>query len=268
MRLLSYNIHKGIGGRDRRYDIQRVIDVIEEENPDLICLQEVDRNVRRSRYHDQPHLLTQHFKAAAHLQQTTVRLKTGGYGNLILSRWKFRSVHQISLRLGNKKPRGAQLVVVDTPEGPLQLVHWHLGLAEKERHWQADHLLSHPLFRDAGELPVLVAGDSNDWRNTLAAGPFARHGFAHVTAPISRFRSFPAYFPMGSLDKAFCRGELFVRSARVVRSALAKRASDHLPLVIDFHLSEVHLNAANHAHHGQAVHAHGGHAGHGHAHSR
>jgi endonuclease/exonuclease/phosphatase family metal-dependent hydrolase len=255
MRLLSYNIHKGIGGSDRRYMLERVIEVIEEENPDLICLQEVDHNVRRSRYHDQPHLLARHFNAVAHLRQTTVRLKTGGYGNLIISRWPFRSGHQISLRLGGKKPRGAQLVVVETPEGLLQLVHWHLGLAEKERHWQVNHLLSHSLFREAGDLPVLVAGDSNDWRNTLAAGPFADHGFAHVTAPISRFRSFPAYFPMGSLDKAFYRGDIFVRAARVVRSNLARRASDHLPLVIDFHLSQAHLAAANNSH-----------AGHGHSH--
>jgi endonuclease/exonuclease/phosphatase family metal-dependent hydrolase len=42
--------------------------------------------------------------------------------------------------------------------------------------------------------------------------------------------------PIGSLDKAFCRGPLEVRAARIVRSDLAKRASDHLPLVIDFHL--------------------------------
>ena len=224
MRILTYNIHKGIGGRDRRYDVQRIIGVIEEENPDLICLQEVDHNVRRSRFHDQAQLLAKHFNAVAHLRQTTVRLKTGGYGNVILSRWAFRSVHQISLRLGAKKPRGAQLVVVETPEGPFQLVHWHLGLAEKERHWQVNHLLSHPLFRQSADLPVLVTGDCNDWRNTLAAGPFARHGFAQVTAPISRFRSFPAYFPMGSLDKAFCRGAIFVRHARVVRSKLAKRA--------------------------------------------
>ena len=253
MRLLTYNIHKGIGGRDRRYDIRRIIDVIESENPDLICLEEVDHNVRRSRYHDQPLLLAEHFRAAAHLRQTTVRLKTGGYGNVILSRWPFRSVHQISLRLRAKKPRGAQLVVVDTPEGPLLLVHWHLGLAEKERHWQADHLLTHPLFRHAGDLPVLIAGDSNDWRNTLAKGPFARHGFLQVTAPVSRFRSFPAYFPMGSLDKAFCRGDIFVRGARVVRSALAKRASDHLPLVVDFHLSRAHLLAENNAADGHAA---------------
>jgi endonuclease/exonuclease/phosphatase family metal-dependent hydrolase len=46
------------------------------------------------------------------------------------------------------------------------------------------------------------------------------------------------------LDKAFCRGDLFVRGARVVRSQMAKRASDHLPLVIDFHLSEMHLDKA------------------------
>ena len=140
------------------------------------------------------------------------------------------------------------MAIVETPEGPLHLVHWHLGLAEKERHWQVEHLLSHHLFRQGGDLPVLVAGDSNDWRNTLTQGPFARHSFSQVTTPISRFRSFPAYFPMGSLDKAFYRGEVFVRHARVVRSALAKRASDHLPLVIDFHLSEDQLTAALNGH--------------------
>ncbi len=257
MRLLSYNIHKGIGGRDRRYNINRVIDVIEAEQPDLICLQEVDHNVRRSRYHDQPQLLAKHFCAVAHLRQTTVRLKTGGYGNVILSRWPFRSMHQISLRLNAKKPRGAQLVVVDSPEGPFQLVHWHLGLAEKERHWQVNHLLSHPLFRESGDLPILIAGDCNDWRNTLAKGPFARHGFSQVTAPISRFRSFPAYFPMGSLDKAFCRGQLVVHAARVVRTALAKRASDHLPLVIDFNLVHSRIHEDNsHGHATYAVRTH------------
>ena len=48
MRLLSYNIHKGIGGRDRRYRLARVIEVIEEENPDLLLLQEVSRDAPRS----------------------------------------------------------------------------------------------------------------------------------------------------------------------------------------------------------------------------
>lgn len=242
MRLLTYNIHKGIGGRDRRYRLERIIDVVENENPDVVCLQEVDRNVRRSRFHNQPEILADYFNAVGRLYQMNVHLKSGGYGNLLLSRWEFQSHHQISLRLKNRKPRGAQLVVIDSPEGPLHLAHWHLGLAERERHWQIERLLAHRLFRESADLPTIVLGDSNDWRNTLAANCFNAHDYTQITAPISRFRTFPAWMPVGSLDKAFYRGEVAIRHARVVRTALAKRASDHLPMVIDCHLGLTSLD--------------------------
>jgi endonuclease/exonuclease/phosphatase family metal-dependent hydrolase len=236
MRLLSYNIHKGIGGQDRRYDLERVWQVIRDEDPDLICLQEVTQNARRTHHHDQPMLLAEQLGAAAHFYQMNVRYRQGGYGNLLLSRWPMRRRHQVSLRLGHRKPRGAQMVVIETAEGPLHLSNVHLGLAEKERHWQVNHLLHHPLFRESLHLPTLIVGDCNDWRNTLANGPLARWDFEQVTGPASHFRSFPAFLTMLSLDKAFHRG-LTVRHAHVVRSALARRASDHLPLVIDFHLT-------------------------------
>jgi endonuclease/exonuclease/phosphatase family metal-dependent hydrolase len=236
MRILSYNIHKGIGGRDRQYRIERIVEVIEAENPDLICLQEVDRNVRRSKFHDQPALLASHFKSAERLFQMNVHLTTGGYGNLILSRWPFKAKHQVSLRQFTKKPRGAQAAVVETPDGEMLRVNWHLGLSEKERHWQVKQLLSHGLFRECHTLPTLIIGDFNDWRNTLTRNQLTDDGFTQVTAPISRFRSFPAYMPVGSLDKCYVRGALDVRHAKVVRTNLARRASDHLPLVVDFHL--------------------------------
>jgi len=237
MRLFTYNIHKGIGGRDRRYRLDRIVAVIEAQNPDVICLQEVARGSRRSRGDDQPRLLANYFRAASYLFQTTVRYTYGGYGNLLMSRWPIRASHQISLQMRQKRPRGAQLAVIETAEGPVHLVHWHLGLAERERQWQADHLLGHRLFRQSGDLPTLLAGDTNDWRNTLANGALAKHGFAHVTHPISRYRSFPAWMPVGSLDKVYLRGSIVVRAARIVRTRLAKKASDHLPLCIDFHLA-------------------------------
>lgn len=248
MRVLSYNIHKGIGGRDRRYRLERVIEVIEQENPDLICLQEVDRNVRRSSFHNQPELLAEQFKAAAKLYQLNVTLKSGGYGNLILSRWPMRCHHQISLRLSWKKSRGAQMCVVETPEGPLHLVNWHLGLADYERHWQVKHLLDHGLFRESEHLPTLIIGDTNDWRNTLCNGTFHACSFKLVTTPPSRFRSFPAYLPMGSLDKCYVRGDIHVIHARVVKTPLAKVASDHLPLVVDFHLGTTPLEQIREEH--------------------
>ena len=248
MRVLSYNIHKGIGGRDRRYRLERIIDVIEQENPDLICLQEVDRNCRRSQFHNQPDILCEQFKPAARLYQLNVHLKCGGYGNLMLSRWPFRSHHQISLRLGRRKPRGAQMAVIETPEGPLHLVNWHLGLVERERRWQVTHLFKHQLYLEAQGIPTLIIGDTNDWRNNLCNGTFQSCGFQHITTPPSRFRSFPAYLPMGSLDKCFVSGEIHVHHVRVVRTATAKLASDHLPLVVDFHLKATPLEQMREEH--------------------
>ena len=236
MRVLTYNIHRGIGGRDHRYRLERIVRVIEHEAPDLVCLQEVDRNLRRSGHDDQPSLLAEAFQATGVLFQPNVTLGQGCYGNLLLSRWPLRAPRLVSLRIAWHWPRGAQLAIVDTPEGPLHVVNWHLGLAEHERRWQARRLLGHAEFQQAANLPTLIIGDSNDWRNKLAHGPFAHHGFHHVTAPREHFRTFPAYYPVVSLDKAFARGPLRFKHPRVVHTHLARRASDHLPLVLDFHI--------------------------------
>jgi len=244
MRLLSYNIHKGIGGLDRRYDLQRIVSVIEHENPDLICLQEVDRNVGRSRHDDQPQLLGDFFHAVGRQYQLNVHLKEGGYGNLMLSRWGFLSHHQISLRYFKNKPRGAQLAVIDTIEGPLHLVNWHLSLTDKMRKWQTDYLLKHQLFREGENHPTIIIGDTNDWRNRLGPGLLREAGFQQITAPVSRFRSFPSYLGMGALDKAFFRGPIEVHQAHLIRTKLAKQASDHLPLVIDFRIQPVAVEDA------------------------
>ena len=207
MRLLSWNIHKGIGGRDRRYSLQRIIDCIDHEHPDLVCLQEVDRLVARSNFDDQPRLLGQSLNLQSTFQ-ANVPVSNGTYGNLIRSRWAVGSTHRISLKRGIRKSRGAQLIQVETPEGALHLVNTHLGLDERERHWQIDFLLDHELFQSASVMPTFIAGDFNDWRNTLAEQSLANHGFQQVTSPPSEYRSFPSWLPVGGLDKVFVRGEV------------------------------------------------------------
>lgn len=238
MRLLSYNIHKGIGGTDGRYRLERIAEVIEYDNPDIVLLQEVTCKYGRCGTDDQPKLLAERLHAVDLLYQQNVHYKVGCYGNLVLSKFPIVERHQVSLRLNSKKPRGAQIAVVETPEGPLKVVNVHLGLAENERRWQIDHLLGHNLFRKIDGIPELLAGDYNDWRNRLAPGAFDRDHFHHITAPPSKFRSFPAFLPLGSLDKAFCRGKLTVTEARISRHASSRVASDHLPLVVDFHLGQ------------------------------
>lgn len=239
MRLLSYNIHKGIGGRDRQYRLERIIDVIQGEEPDIVCLQEVDQNVRRSQHHDQPRVLSEGCGLRHHLYQLNVPIRVGGYGNLILSRWPMHQAHHLCLRFQKRKPRGAQFVIVETAEGHLSLVNWHLGLTGRERSWQALQLLKHTLLLANGHLPTLIAGDANDWRDHLPQRVFVHHGFHMATAPASRFRSFPATWPVLALDKIFVRGAMEVAAVRVVSTPLARRASDHLPVVIDFSLPRI-----------------------------
>ncbi|MDC1142870.1 endonuclease/exonuclease/phosphatase family protein, partial [Planctomycetota bacterium] len=87
MRLLTYNIHKGIGGRDRRYRLRRIIDVIADAHADIVCLQEVDCGVRRSKYQDQPEVLGHELGFSHVAFQLNHAIKGGGYGNCILSRF-------------------------------------------------------------------------------------------------------------------------------------------------------------------------------------
>lgn len=238
MRLLSYNIHKGIGGRDRKYRLERIVEVIRHEQPDIVCLQEVDRNVRRSEHHDQPQLLSEGCGLLHHTYQLNVPIRLGGYGNMIMSRWPIHQAHQVCLRFNKRKPRGAQYVIVETGEGQLGLINWHLGLSGRERHWQSRQLLQHTLLETNAHLPTIVAGDANDWRDHLPERVFAHHSFQMVTAPAKRFRSFPAWWPVLALDKIFFRGGVQSQLARVVSTPMARRASDHLPVVIDFTITK------------------------------
>ena len=236
MRLMSYNIHKGIGGRDRLYRPERIIEAIRHERPDIVCLQEVDRNVKRSGFDDQPDLLARELQFEHQAYQFNHRVAKGGYGNLVLSRYPIVRRHNLSLRFKGRKNRRAQLVVIEIDNGPVRLINWHLGLSEKERHWQVEKLLQTDRYNSYADMPTVVAGDCNDWRNTLYRGALARHELDQVTAPPSRFRSFPAYMPVGALDKAFCCNRVIIERAHVVKSQLTARASDHLPLVIDLKL--------------------------------
>src|SRR5262249_58552954 len=112
-----------------------------------------------------------------------------------------------------------------------------LGGGGGGRNGQGGRLRERPRRQGGPPLPPLGAGNVNDRRTRLPSRHFPRHDFHHVTSPPSRFRSFPAYLPLLSLDKVFVRGTIEVERARLVRSPLARRASDHLPLVVDFRLT-------------------------------
>ena len=242
MRLLTWNIHKGIGGIDRRYDIARTIDVLRHYDADVVLLQEVDKGVPRSRQHHQAEHLAEQLGYEHVAFGPNVRLKQGVYGNAILARHAMLDVQRIDLTFPLKKVRGALAVRIDVPVGAhrltLHLVNIHLGLAGIERRWQVNRLLDHPhLAHLDGRSRLVIAGDTNDWTGTLAGGRLKRAGFECATGRRTRaLRTFPSWRPVGALDRVFVRGPLRCEHVVRPRLPLAVQASDHLPVVLDLAL--------------------------------
>src|SRR5690606_11006434 len=102
VRVMTWNIHKGVGGVDRRYDLGRTIAVIESAQADIVLLQEVAQGIPSLRNDDQVQILTEAYggHAAFHPEH---QFRRGGYGNLILSKWPLDSLSHVDLTIGFRK---------------------------------------------------------------------------------------------------------------------------------------------------------------------
>ena len=248
LRVLSYNIHKCIGGVDRRYEPSRVIDVIRALDTDVVMLQEVDAGVNRSRQDKQVELLGDGLGMPHRTWYPNVDVRGGGqYGNAILSRYPIIESTNIDLTLRFKKRRsvlhGVLRVRHDDMDRTVHVFNMHLGLARYERRRQLDMFLAcHPFAHLHHDTPVVVGGDLNDVYGGLGE-LLEPAGFRGMER---RPLTFPAWGPVRPLDAIFVRGTVdFLRLSRC-DSALARRASDHRPLVAEVRLHAHH--AAAHAH--------------------
>jgi endonuclease/exonuclease/phosphatase family metal-dependent hydrolase len=238
LRVLSYNIHKCIGGVDRRYDPQRVADVINNQHADVLLLQEVDHDVPRSNRDRQVDVLGDLVGMRYRSWFPNVDVRGGGcYGNAILSRYPIVETTNIDLSIRFRKKRsvlhGILRVRHDEVDRTVHVYNMHLGLARFERRIQLLKFLeSQPFQTLHHETPVLVGGDLNDVYGGL--GEILRPaGFRGVDR---RPFTFPAWGPVRALDAIFVRGRVdFVKLERC-ESELARRASDHRPLIADVRL--------------------------------
>ena len=238
LRILSYNIHKCIGGVDRRYQPERVAEVIHKLDADVLLLQEVDNGVPRSNHDAQHDVLGELLGMKHRAWFPNVDVRGGGkYGNAIISRYPIIEATNLDLSIRWKKKRSALHGVIrvrhEEVDRTVHVFNMHLGLARYERKIQLRTFLdSHPFSGLHHETPVVVGGDLNDVYGRL--GELLRPaGFRGVD---KRPLTFPAWGPVRALDAIFVRGAVdFMKLARC-DSELARRASDHRPLVADVRL--------------------------------
>lgn len=224
MRVASYNIRKAVG-LDWRRDPDRIIDVLAEINADIIVLQEADRRVgTRAGVLPLDRLETEFDYIMSDVSLHP--LSHGWHGNAILVRSRFADHVPERIELPTLEPRGAVSVRLEQPQ--LEVIGVHLGLTPGMRRKQMSTLQEVMKDRDH---PVLLAGDFNEWN-------VGRLPFDAPADVVSPGPSFHATRPTAALDRFVLGKGLRAVSAHVHHSTLAKRASDHLPVVIDIAFTE------------------------------
>lgn len=220
VRIATYNIHECVG-RDRRVDPHRTAAVLLELDADVIALQELRSPFGALRTLD---FLADRTGMFALEGPTMVKLGAS-YGNALLSRTKPLEVRGIDLSVPGREPRGALEARLLVAGHRLRVVATHLGLRPAERRFQVRRLLDH-LVPDPGEVMVLT-GDLNEWFLWGRPLRWLHAVFRDTPSPAT----FPSGRPVFALDRLWVRPRAMLSALAVHRSATARIASDHLPLV-------------------------------------
>lgn len=222
LRVMTWNIHGGIGP-DRQFSLERITEVIDRHDPDVVALQEVDSR-RRAADARSPFELLREAVGEHGIEAKSITTADGDYGQMLASRCPFNGTQVHDITHGDREPRRAIETEVQCGHGKIRVVATHFGLSLTERRTQARRLVA---IARAHDLPTVMLGDFNDW---FWPGSL-RHALKHELPGRTRQASFPSWCPLLRLDRIFCWPPHILKRGFVDRSAW--RASDHLPVIAD-----------------------------------
>lgn len=225
--LMTYNIRHG-AGMDNTWDISRQVAAVRKVNPDVLCLQEVDRHTKRSFGADEPAMLAHLLAPLSNWEFVkSIDFQGGEYGNAILSAETPLGVRRIPL----PEPHEPRSMVV-CEYGAFSVCNTHLSLYGDCRMATLD------VFRElarTAKKPVFFAGD---W-NSSPKSPFIRAlaedlvFLSDTNAPTCHAESPRTCIDYIAVDRRHA-GMVKVLSAEVPDEPLA---SDHRPVVVKLELT-------------------------------
>jgi endonuclease/exonuclease/phosphatase family metal-dependent hydrolase len=230
---------------DRKIQPERIAAVLRELKADVIALQEVVADASGEPAQNQPCFI------AAALGEYTVhfgeaRKHLGApYGNVVLSRVPVVGSQTYDLTRGRRERRGCLRVDLDSDGQLLHLFNVHLGTSFFERRHQGRKLISTDVL-GSSELnhPSIVVGDFNEWTRGLATRLMStRYCSVESKLHLNRRKTYPGVLPLFHLDHFYFDERLELVSADLVRNALTLKASDHLPIVVEFKLKNLNRHS-------------------------
>jgi endonuclease/exonuclease/phosphatase family metal-dependent hydrolase len=224
IRVASYNMRKA-RGLDQRHMPERILQVINLLNADIVVLQEADFRLG-ARLSALPRAMIEQETDFQVVDVAQNGVSLGWHGNAILLRKGISAAAVHPLTLPGLEPRGAVRLDLDLG-ARLSVVATHLGLRRKDRRAQLTALQT----ATQGSHHTLIAGDFNEWSRTKGFEPLEPRFVVHTPG-----RSFHASRPIAALDRFALSEGLRMQDAGVEQGALARRASDHLPIWADIEL--------------------------------
>lgn len=222
--IATYNVRRCIG-IDGVCDVNRIARVLSEIDADVVALQELSFR-RRPRGIDQLSRLAE-MSGYEHEACPVHENGEGAIGMGLLFRQRPLRSEKVDLSFERYEPRAALSVCMSFAGVRVRVVATHLGLRWRERRYQAG-LLADELTRHADEEVRILLGDLNDW---IPGSPNLSALKGPVESDFWGSATFPSWLPMMSLDEIWVSPGDVLIDRGAFRSKLARRASDHLPLV-------------------------------------
>jgi endonuclease/exonuclease/phosphatase family metal-dependent hydrolase len=239
LRVLTLNTHKGFSSFNTRFVLHRLRRAVHSTGADIVFLQEVlGEHARKARRYEGWPTTPQHIFLADpiwpdHAYGKNAVYRHGHHGNAILSRYPILHSTRVDVSTNRVEQRGFLHCVVQVPHYHrlLHCICVHLGLFVASRRKQYQMLGDYVERHIPAELPLIVAGDFNDWRGAVDGEFGMSLGLTDVTVATrgAKARTFPAWLPLFPLDRIYCRG-LTARSSATYHRDNWARLSDHAGL--------------------------------------
>ena len=226
LKVATWNIKHGLG-MDGRLDLERVAATIRSFDADIVALQEVDENVRRSGVVDQARWLGDRLGMHAAFG-SFMDYQGGRYGLAILSGFPIEKSESWRLTEGNE-PRVALAIELTPVNGtPITVVGVHFDWVEDDgfRFAQASETMKR---LQALDTPWIVLGDFNDTPESRTMRGFHELG-RDASKPGNARATFPADEPAVEID-FIVTGPADHWGTNVAEVIDESIASDHRPVI-------------------------------------